>query len=206
MRKIASALIRLQVVMDDMAILFAQRWHPSRDWPGLFGVMHRYIVVPWNVPPNPLIFCVCSTIRSMMDSFPTRVGNPRSRRFGKRLYNPKYKLAVMKWQLLCDNQSRVIWMSGPHFGTVPDGKLWKKHHPALADGEKVIADLAYIEWPEFTCDNSWFVRIWYAIHHRDLCGRTQFKLRRAANVTLPLLPRQSAYNDAIGTTRAGNEV
>jgi hypothetical protein len=71
-------MIELFQIMDDVQLLWHERWDPERDWPGLFDRTHRF----------------------MVDVFPVIVGGSKSFRLGSKLYSGKYKRSVLKVHLM----------------------------------------------------------------------------------------------------------
>ena len=51
-------------------------------------------------------------------------------------------------QAVCDHRGNIIWYSGPHIGVTSDVKLFDGYTPPLDDGEKLLADKAYVGRPD----------------------------------------------------------
>lgn len=49
---------------------------------------------------------------------------------------------------MCDHRGNITWYSGPHLGVTSDIKLFRRRPPPLDDGEKLLADKAYVGAPE----------------------------------------------------------
>jgi len=45
---------------------------------------------------------------------------------------------------VCDHRGNLIWYSGPHIGVTSDIKLFRRSMPPLQDGERLLADKAYV--------------------------------------------------------------
>ena len=71
---ICTRMIDLYKIMDDVNLLWHQRWDPERDWPGVFDRTHRI----------------------MVDVFPVVVLNSTSYRLGSKLFSGKYHRSVLK--------------------------------------------------------------------------------------------------------------
>lgn len=74
-------------------------------------------------------------------------------------------------QAICNHKGTLMWYSGTHIGVTHDLQLFRLHMPALAPGERILGDKAYVG------------------NHRLLAPH---KMRRRA---VGLTRRQSAYND-----------
>ena len=55
-------------------------------------------------------------VTGIVDCAPIRVGNPRRSRASRKLYQPKYKYAVLKLQIVISFTGEIIYASFPHFG------------------------------------------------------------------------------------------
>ena len=86
----------------------------------------------------------------------------------------------MKYQIATDHSGAIIWYSGPHLGTIHDNRLWREYQPALADGERWLADRAYT-----------------AIDNIDVIAQ-QYKRPRGGQLTEP----QQLHNKIHGWYRA----
>jgi hypothetical protein len=87
-----------------------------------------------NVPHFP--FCVGS-----VDTFPVWVEGGLGR------YAPKYKLPVMKFQVVNTHLGQVAHLTGPHLGTESDTTIFRKYPPPNLGARYLLGDKAYISVP-----------------------------------------------------------
>jgi hypothetical protein len=132
-------------------------------------------VLPHLFPPT-VIGCV--------DTFPIYVSRPTDSHFQSQLYNGKYSCHVLKVQVVVDHSGTILWYSGPHIGTTHDIELTRRYPPPLADGEEVLADLAYIGADAHYC----------VPFKRRVIEVPIGNGRRRKKHTLPLSEPQTVYN------------
>ena len=66
---------------------------------------------------------------------------------GDGLFAGKYKMSVVKFQLVCTNQGMVSYLSGPHKGRESDTTLFRLFPPPLRGRAYLLGDKAYVSCP-----------------------------------------------------------
>ena len=108
-----------------------------------------------------------SMLSGSIDTFPVVVSRPLDSTLQSYLYNGKYKkhvykvyswtiqlncmhwckctLLILQVQMMCLHSSAPCFLSGPHFGTISDIKLYRMYTPQLAASECILGDKAYCD-------------------------------------------------------------
>ena len=76
------------------------------------------------------------------DTFPIHVQQGQGR------FQPKYKKAVVKFQVIISHIGSIAFVSGPHPGAMSDTTLARIYRPVLRPRDQLLADLAYMSVPK----------------------------------------------------------